>query len=225
MPAMAVSGSRPNSPDEIFQFPPVAACQAPEAGGVQIRVKEARSAQRCLGPGRRQHDGVHAPDASHRFPQRARGQAAPVAEPAFVDDHQFESSGETDVLQAVVADQDITLGMPTFEQGRGSKTIPPDSEGQAGLLCKQQRFVADFGCPARVLDQLRSPGSGAVTARQEPRSKSVLPQTEGDGSGEWRLPRTARHQVSNHDHRRRRCIGRLARDPPLPVPRDGGNQP
>ena len=74
---------------------------------------------------------------------------------------------QSDVLQAVVADQDVAIRMPTTQRrGRGGAVLA-DRERHAGLDGEQQRLVADRRCVARGVDQRhRVGGSGSLDRRR-----------------------------------------------------------
>ena len=116
--------------------------QAMEGPGLQTHGETARCPTRQPGvAGTIEHHGVHSLQAGQRLPQRARREQPSVARTTPVEDRKLHIAGQAVVLQAVVAEQDIHLGMLRQQRhpGRGPVAADPDRAGRP--TGKHQRLV------------------------------------------------------------------------------------
>ena len=85
----------------------------------------------------------HRSQSLHRFAQRTSGQHALIPAAAPVKNDQFGVALQTVVLQAIVRDDDIALGIRGQQRTAGCNAIAPDGDRHLAAPCEQQRLVTD----------------------------------------------------------------------------------
>src|SRR4249919_1229713 len=137
----------------------------------------------------------------HRFAQRARGQPLCIAiAEAAIDDLDLDIARQAVMLQAVVADHDVTSG---FRQRRGcGHAIAIDAELRTGVMRDERGLVADLGGAAFTIDPARLRRLlAAVTAAGHARLEAFRLQALYEGDGQRCLAGSANADVAHDDHR------------------------
>lgn len=95
----------------------------------------------------------------------------PAAAPIKYD--QFDGALQTIVLQAVVGDDDIALGVRGEQRATGGHTIATDDDRSPATLGQEQRFVANHPGIRIAPDDRFAVGGATVTAADDPRPPTV----------------------------------------------------
>ena len=116
--------------------------------------------------------------ASRRFSQRSRWQQATVAEASgAVDDHDLRVARETQVLQAVVGQDDVA---PLFgEQAGNGDTIVSDGDRREAPARDQSRLIADLLRRRRRSGEARLRPFGAVATQGNADLVTARPSVSG----------------------------------------------
>ena len=140
-----------------------------------------------------------------RFAQRPGRQTETVVQPVYrVDDRQFDVTAHAIVLQAVVADHDIHLGMPAQQVIDRRRPVRADAHRHLAAPRDQQRLVtAVSGIALRVDEQRPFIGLATIAARHHPRSPAHLLQLFDQKDHERRLADPADRDIADHDQRTR----------------------
>jgi hypothetical protein len=85
-----------------------------------------------------------------RLAQRAGGQHPPVAEPAVMQQCDLHVACQRPVLQAVVGDDDVALGVALPQEAGRGDAPPGYRDRHRCRASNQQRLIADLAC--RVVD-------------------------------------------------------------------------
>jgi hypothetical protein len=97
---------------------------------------------------------AHPLQPPRRLAQRPCGQQETVAQAACVDDRDLEVAAQPVMLQAVVEDEHVDIGVRLAQRRDHAQAIGPDPHRAAAAPRKQHRLVAHLG-------GIRSDGSGA----------------------------------------------------------------
>ncbi|MPM91793.1 hypothetical protein SDC9_138927 [bioreactor metagenome] len=136
-----------------------------------------------------------------RLAQGACGQQPAVADALVVEYADLDVARQGQVLQAVVADDHVHLGV-LHEQRLGRfGTLAGDEHRHARGACDQQRFIAHVLCRAFLGDGAAALGLAPVATRDHGRVRSPRLQMPHDGHRHWCLARASGDYVADGDHR------------------------
>ena len=111
-------------------------------------------------------------EAARRLPQRPGRQASPVSvAPRSIDDGDLDVAGKPQMLQPVVAQNDIAFGTPVQGACRGG-AVRAGGDRAAGAAGEQHRFIADEPRIAAGMHVLRPSARAAPYPRQTTPARS-----------------------------------------------------
>ena len=120
-----------------------------------------------------EHDRIGRARARQRLAQRAGRQQQPVADAALVEDDDLQVARQAVVLQAVVGDQDVDLGVRRAQGARSGHAVAADHHRCARAAADQQRLVAAFG--RRGCQAALRPGRGRCGRGRAKRRRAASP--------------------------------------------------
>jgi hypothetical protein len=111
------------------------------------------------------------------------------------------------VLQAIVRDDDIALGIRGQQRTAGCNAIAPDGDRHLAAPCEQQRLVTDHTGVRISPDDLFTFSGTTVTTTDNPRPPTVRAQFIDEPEDERRLAASADRQIADDDNRNRQPEG------------------
>ncbi len=164
--------------------------------------------QRVLGPRRVvEHVRVHGHIRRQRLAQRPGGQQLAVADAAIVEHHHLHVARQCKVLQSVVGDQHVDLGMRGAQRARSVDAAPRHPHRRTRAPKDQQRLVAHRLDIVVLGDGRCAVTLAAVAARDHARHITRVPQCSHERDDGRRLARAPDNEVADHDYRHRRTLG------------------
>ncbi len=116
-----------------------------------------------------EHDRIDPIEPAAWLAQRPGGQQPTVTQPAVVEQRDFHVARQLQMLQAIVGDDHVALGMRCAQQPRRLGAPLRDRQRRGGCAHDQQRLIADL--PRGVF--LRAPG--AARYRRAPYPRDTMP--------------------------------------------------
>ena len=155
----------------------------------------------ALPPGAVHGHEVDRCEPTERFAQRSRGDASAVPVPAYSIDHDdLHVAGETQMLEPVVAQNDVALGAPEQDACRGD-AIRTGGDRNAGTARQQDRFVTDSIRIAVGPDFPRPPTRGTpVPAAHDPHTQPALRKKPRDCDDQRSLAGSPDAEIADNDH-------------------------
>jgi len=158
------------------------------------------------------HDTVHNEQVSLRgpgdgFPQGTGRKHPAVAEtPRSIDDHNLTVARETQVLQAIVGNDDVNAMLD--ERMRGCNTVASHHCYASGTAAQQQRLIPDV-LPTRLSAHQAAPllGPRSVTSGDDAHFQAVPSQLAREPDHQGRFARATYGQVSYDDYRFANSMG------------------
>ena len=135
----------------------------------------------------------------------AKGEAEPTDDVATKDD--LDVAREGIVLQAVVGDQDVDVGMQVQQMASGLRAPAPDDDGTAGATRNQQGFVADVLRARRGQHFARRVLGPAVAARDHARPHPGRAQLLREPDRQWGLAGAADEDIADDNDWNRQPFG------------------
>ena len=141
--------------------------------------------------------GIHG--AGPGLAQRAGGQLPAVANAAIVEDADFHIPRQRRVLQAIVADEDVHLGMGGAQRAGRVQALRGHKHRHAGAARQQQGLVAHvFGVGQRQ-HRAAIHRAAAIAARDDAGLPAMALQMAHDGLGDRGFARTTGNHIAHHD--------------------------
>ena len=137
------------------------------------------------------------------LPQRPGRQAKAVAQSTTAVDHRnFNIALERVMLQAVVAQYDVTSWMQGEERSGGGDAIAPDPDRSATTLRKQYRFISGH-FRWRRCQHAHGLAATSIPATDDSRRIAVLLEKIAQPQYQRRFAGAAGADIADHDHRDR----------------------
>src|SRR5215470_181686 len=152
-----------------------------------------------------QHHRVHS--SAGLLPERSCRQQQAVAVPPLVLDGDFDVARQPVVLETVVANQQVALGMRREQRPCRPDPVAADPYWRAAPLGKQDRLVAEARRIAGRRRFVRCLVDAAISSRHDPRSEAARAKRVHEPEHERGLAGATRDQIAHDDHGDGQALG------------------